>query len=207
MADPANRYEFVTRWEVEATPDEVFSILEEPTALPRWWPSVYLEVTEVDPGGADGVGRVTSFFTKGWLPYTLRWSSRLTGARRPSHIELEAFGDLEGRGVWSLEASGSTCVVTYRWTARAEKPLLKTVSFGLRPFFAANHAWAMARGLESLKLELLRRRAETAGERAKIPDPPAPTPRTATPLLLGAVGVVSAVAGAAVLWRRRPHDF
>ena len=206
MADGANQYEFVTRWEVEATPDEVFSVLEEPAALSRWWPSVYLEVTEVDAGGADGVGRVVSFFTKGWLPYTLRWSARLTGVERPSRIELEAFGDLEGRGAWALEARGPTCVVTYRWTVRAEKPLLKTASFALRPVFAANHEWAMARGLESLKLELLRRRAETAEARERVPPPPAPTPRSGVPLLLGAVGGVSAIVGAGGLWRRRPRD-
>jgi hypothetical protein len=206
-ADDANRYAFVTRWELEATPEEVFSILEEATALPRWWPSVYLEVTEVDAGGADGVGRVVSFFTKGWAPYTLRWSARVLSATRPTHLELEAFGDLQGRGVWAIEAKSPGCVVTYTWTVRAEKPLLKSLSFALKPFFAANHEWAMARGLESLKLELRRRRAETSEERAKVPAPPAPTPRTGVPLLLGAVGVVSAVAGAAALWRRRPRDF
>ena len=207
MGDAANSYEFVTRWEVEATPDEVFSILEEPTALPRWWPSVYLDVTEVEVGGADGVGRVTSFFTKGWLPYTLRWSARLSRAQRPTLIELDAFGDLEGHGVWTLEARGSACLVTYRWTVRAQRALLKTMSFALKPLFAANHEWAMARGLDSLKLELLRRRAETAEQRALIAEPPGPTPRSAMPLMLGTLGVVSAVAGAAVLWRRRPQDF
>ena len=200
MSEPDRSHELVTRWELEATPDEVFSILDEPTALMRWWPSVYLEVTEVDPGGADGVGRVSSFLTKGWLPNTLRWSSRITSAQRPSRIELDAFGDLEGHGVWALEAIGSSCVVTFQWTVRAGSALL-------RPLFAANFGWAMARGRESLALELRRRRAETPDERAKIPDPPVPTPRTALPLLLGTVGAIPAVAGAAVLWRRRPHDF
>lgn len=207
MGDGANQYEFVTRWELEATPDEVFDILEDVTSLPRWWPSVYLEVTEVERGAADGVGRVVSFFTKGWLPYTLRWSARLLGSQRPARIELEAFGDFEGRGLWTLEQSGSLTVVTYRWTVSAEKPLLKTMSFALKPFFAANHEWAMARGLESIKLELLRRRAETAEQRAKVADPPPPTPRTTTPLLIGAVGLLSALVGAASLWRRRPRDF
>ena len=45
----------------------------------------------------------------------------------------------------------------------------------LRPFFAANHRWAMARGEESLALELRRRRARTEAERQAIPAPPRST--------------------------------
>jgi hypothetical protein len=45
----------------------------------------------------------------------------------------------------------------------------------LKPVFAFNHRWAMARGEEGLKLELLRRRAPTAEARATVPPPPGPT--------------------------------
>lgn len=199
----APEYAFTSTWEVEASADEVFAILEDARALPRWWPSVYLDVTEVDAGGADGVGRVHSFFTKGWAPYTLRWSARTTRVDRPKVLELEAFGDLEGHGVWTLEEHGATCSIRYDWTVRAEKAFLKTFSFVLRPAFEANHRWAMARGEASLKLELQRRRATSEDERQAIPAPPPPTPRTPLPMILGAVGTVSAIAGAAVLWRRR----
>ncbi|HEY1905085.1 MAG TPA: hypothetical protein VGG91_03530 [Myxococcaceae bacterium] len=48
------------------------------------------------------------------------------------------------------------------------------MSWLLRPVFAANHRWAMARGEESLALELRRRRARTDAERAAIPAPPGP---------------------------------
>jgi len=41
--------------------------------------------------------------------------------------------------------------------------------------FEANHRWAMARGEESLELELRRRRAGTAAERDSVPAPPGPT--------------------------------
>jgi hypothetical protein len=41
---------------------------------------------------------------------------------------------------------------------RADKPILRYGSFILKPIFAANHRWAMARGEESLARELLRRR-------------------------------------------------
>jgi hypothetical protein len=52
----------------------------------------------------------------------------------------------------------------------AEKPLLKKLSWLLRPAFAANHEWAMRKGLESLELELRRRRGEL-----QVPPPPGPT--------------------------------
>ena len=47
--------------------------------------------------------------------------------------------------------------ITYDWRIRAEKPLLRYLSFLLKPVFSANHRWAMARGEESLKAELARR--------------------------------------------------
>jgi hypothetical protein len=64
--------------------------------------------------------------------------------------------------------------VTYDWLLRADKPLLRRLSWLLKPIFAANHRWAMARGEESLKLELARRRAETPEERARVPAPAGP---------------------------------
>ena len=43
------------------------------------------------------------------------------------------------------------------------------------PIFGANHRWAMARGQESLRLELERRHAKTEAERRAVPAPPPPT--------------------------------
>jgi hypothetical protein len=63
----------------------------------------------------------------------------------------------------------------YDWRIRADKPLLKALSFLLKPIFSANHRWAMSRGLDSLKLALARRRAATPEDAAKIPPPPGPT--------------------------------
>ncbi len=60
------------------------------------------------------------------------------------------------------------------WQVRADKPLLRRLSWLLRPVFAANHNWAMARGEESLKLELARRRATSEAECARVPPPPGP---------------------------------
>lgn len=170
-----NEYHFITRWRVGGSAEEVSEILRDATDLARWWPSVYLEVEELEPGDERGVGRVIGLYTKGWLPYTLRWKFRVTESHHPYGFTLRAFGDFEGTGVWAFEQDGEFVNIIYDWRIRADKPLLKALSFLLKPIFSANHRWAMARGLESLELELARRHAATPEEAARIAPPPGPT--------------------------------
>ena len=149
-------YVFVTQWRVEGTIEEVSEILDDALSLPRWWPSVYLEARKLPDG-------VVDLYTKGWLPYTLRWQFRVTESRKPHGFTLEAFGDLVGRGEWTLTQDGAFADIVYDWRVRADKPILRYGSFIFKPIFAANHRWAMARGEESLKRELLRRRGGALG--------------------------------------------
>jgi hypothetical protein len=169
-------YAFVTRWRVRATAREVAEILGDATSLARWWPSVYLDVKELAPGDPKTrVGRVIGLYTKGWLPYTLRWKFTVTESDPPNGFKLTAEGDFEGTGVWTIRQDGEYVDARYDWRIAANKPLLRYGSFVFRPIFAANHRWAMARGEESLVLELRRRRANTQAERDAVPPPPGPT--------------------------------
>ncbi|GIV97083.1 MAG: hypothetical protein KatS3mg057_1740 [Herpetosiphonaceae bacterium] len=184
-----NDYHFVTTWRVEGTVEEVAEIIGDPIRLVHWWPSVYLDVQELAPGDERGVGRVIALYTKGWLPYTLCWQFRVTEST--SHgFTLEAWGDFTGRGIWTFRQDGPWVDITYDWKIRADKPLLRYLSPLLKPIFSANHHWAMAKGEESLRLELARRRAATPEARDRIPDPPGPTPTSPLPLLAGAVAAL-----------------
>src|SRR6266851_1797176 len=132
----AAEYHFITHWKIKGTAREVADVLGDPLGLVRWWPSVYLEVRELDAGDpVTHVGRVIDLYTKGWLPYTLRWRFTVTESRGVDGFTLVADGD----------------------------------------FVGTNHRWAMARGEESLDLELRRSRATTEEERAAIPAAPRPT--------------------------------
>ncbi|HWB25580.1 MAG TPA: SRPBCC family protein [Chitinophagaceae bacterium] len=171
----ANKYHFITHWKVDATCEEVYRTLEDINTLATWWPSVYLDVKVLRKGQPGGVGKVVALYTKGWLPYTLRWQFTVTQTNFPTGFALTAHGDLTGSGVWTFTRQDATCVVTYDWQIDAEKPLLRYLSFLMKPLFAANHRWAMKKGEESLALELLRRRAAATGEHVNIPPPPKPT--------------------------------
>lgn len=172
----SNEYHFITRWRVQATVQEVGEIIASATDLPRWWPSVYLEVKELEPGDPQtGVGKVIDLYTKGWLPYTLRWTFRIVESEYGRSVTLEAQGDFVGRGVWTFEQDGAWVNITYDWKVRADKPLLRRFSTLMKPIFSMNHEWAMRKGEESLRLELARRRAATEAEREQVPPPPGPT--------------------------------
>jgi hypothetical protein len=179
----ANDYHFVTTWRIAATPDEITAVLGDAAGLGRWWPSVYLKVTVLEAGDENGLGKVVDLWTKGFLPYTLRWRFTVTESDPPHGFKLEASGDFVGRGIWTLRPAaepeaqvGPSTLVTYDWLILAEKGVLKTLSPIMKPIFAANHRWAMARGEQSLRLEIARRHAEDdPAVLAAIPPPPSPT--------------------------------
>ncbi len=170
-----NDYEFVTEWRVAGTIDEVKAVLGDGEALPRWWPSVYVSTRLVAEGEPTGVGREVELHTKGWLPYTLTWTLRITEPITDAGFALTARGDLEGAGRWTFAQDGPEVEIRYDWRVHASKPLLQRLGWLLKPAFAANHRWAMARGEESLRLELRRRRAASDTVRDRVPPPPPPT--------------------------------
>jgi hypothetical protein len=183
----SNEYHFLTRWRVpRATVEEVFAVLVDAEALPNWWPSVYLAVTPVGE-------RAYDLYTKGWLPYTLRWRLIARDADPPHRIEIGAEGDFVGRGIWTLTPDGEDVAVTFDWKLLAEKPLLRLLTPLLRPAFSANHRWAMGKGQISLIREVRRRQGR------KTTPPPGPTSWEPWAALLGAAALMAGLA----IWARR----
>ena len=187
-----NEYHFITHWRVRGSVEQVADILNDAPDLQRWWPAVYLAVKTVEPGDETGVGKVVDLYTKGWLPYTLRWQFRVTESRYPYGSTIRAWGDFVGSGIWTFKQDGEWVDVSYDWKIVAGKPLLRRLSFLLKPVFSANHRWAMARGEESLRLELARRQASSDEELARIPAPPGST-AVSIPAVLTATAIGAAV--------------
>jgi hypothetical protein len=156
---PASEYRFVTRWRLPGTVEQVSDLLGDTETLTRVWPSLYSWAWVVNPGDSRGVGKELLVETKGHLPYTLRWSFRVTESRAPYGYSIEAWGDMVGSGVWTLEPDGDGTRVTYDWRVRAEKLLLKWLSPLLKPIFKSTHDRVMADGETGLRRELERRRA------------------------------------------------
>ena len=131
----SNWYHFVTTWQIPAPARRSADILGDAEGLARWWPSVYLRVRVEAAGDERGLGKVVDLWTKGFLPYTLRWRFEVTKSDPPHGFRLDARGDFVGVGIWTLtpvraagDARGPLTTVTYDWTVIAEKGVLKTFS-------------------------------------------------------------------------------
>lgn len=161
---PANDYQFVTRWHLPGTPEEISALLGDVQTMLRIWPALYSRAQEVQPGDERGVGRVVHVATKGHLPYTLRWSFKVTESWHPYGYSLDAWGDMEGTGVWTMEPDAEGTRVTYDWRVKTNKPLLRWLSPILKPLFKRNHDGVMAAGEAGLRRELQRLHAARTTE-------------------------------------------
>ncbi len=189
------RYAF--RWMLRGHLDEVCAVLCEPVDFSRWWPSAWLESVEAAVGDAHGVGRVVSMRTRGRSPEVLSWAARCTAAA-PTSWTWQLFGDLEGALTLDAFGEGDHVTVTFTWEVSLEQPALRGSLFGARAF-AADLAWMMARGEESLRDELMRRVSDDAIEPRGRVEP------STLHLTLAGVGLAAAVAGiVGILLRRRP---
>jgi hypothetical protein len=115
----------------------------------------------------------------------------------PGSLVIEAKGDLNGRGIWTLMPDGDWTNITYDWRVSADKPIVKLLSPVLKPLFKSSHDWIMDKGEKSLRLEIMRRRAVSEAVRDTIEPPPGPMSIPVVPLAGGAALVA--------LWLLRPR--
>lgn len=200
-----NYYEFPDRWRVEGTVEEVARIVYEGPDYNSWWPGVYLESKELVPGGEHGVGREVEFYERSLLPLKIRWRARVLDAHWPGSMTIEASGAFTGKGEWTLEQDGPRVNIALDWRVHTHSPIEKYGALIIRPIARLNHNWAMTRGEESLRLELLRRRARTPYERAAVPSAPGPAVSASALAAITAAGLAALGGGLAIwrLWSRR----
>ena len=141
----ANDYVFVTLWRIPGNIDRAYRVLDRYQDYPRWWPEVYLRVEPLTPLRKT-VGDKVRPLTRGKFPYKIRWQSEIVQANPPHGFIIRATGDFDGRGIWSLKQQGSEVVLTFDWRLRAQKRLIRNLSWLFKALFRWNHRWAMESG-------------------------------------------------------------
>lgn len=141
-------YSFVDEWFVPASLEDVYALLSCPREYPSWWGDAFL-AADGDPGPA-APGKRARLLTRGWLPYRLRWELVCVAADAPHRLASHIHGDFEGEGIWTIDAVDGGAAVRLEWNVEVRKPLIRHLTWLLRPVFAWNHRWAMARGRERI---------------------------------------------------------
>lgn len=146
-------YLFHTHWRLDTGIERVWEALHAVERWPQWWPYVQ-SVTPLQPGGADGTGALRRIVWTSRLPYRLAFDARVTQSQKPARLAIEARGDLEGTGIWTLSAAGGATDARYEWRVRTTKPWMNLVAPLARPFFNWNHDAVMRAGGEGLARHL-----------------------------------------------------
>ena len=145
MAD----YNFETVWRLRAPIHEVWRALIESEKWPQWWRGV-VSVQTLSAPDAHGIGGRQRFVWRSKLPYSLAFEMQTTRIEEPALIEGTSTGELEGTGTWHLSESDGVTLVRYTWRVRTTKAWMNLLAPLMRPIFAWNHDWVMARGAEGL---------------------------------------------------------
>lgn len=148
-----NGYEFVSVWRIAAPVPLVWEAIRNNREWPKWWRGV-ISVVELDPGDADGVGAVHRSTWKASLPYKLQFDSEVERVEKFSRIEIRAFGELDGNGVWQFHDEGVNTRVRYDWRVFTTKRWMNLLAPAARPLFAWNHNTIMHWGEAGLKHRL-----------------------------------------------------
>lgn len=149
MSSQGAPYSFVTVWRAQAPIDTVWDALFDVDAYPSWWKAV-LSVRELEPGGDDGIGRVSELVWKAPLGYRLRFTLRLDTIDRPTRFGGQAAGDLEGTGYWTLRQEDAVTRVQYDWNVRTNRSWMNLLAPIARPAFASSHNAVMGEGASGL---------------------------------------------------------
>jgi ribosome-associated toxin RatA of RatAB toxin-antitoxin module len=140
-----NQYSFVTIWKIQATLEDVWNVIADAEHYPDWWKAV-VRIEIVDRGDAQGVNFLADQTWKGVLPYRLSFRSRTTAVDYLKSIELEASGDLVGKGKWTFTSAEEIVTVQYNWDVATSQAVLNRLAFALKPILAWNHDEIMCWG-------------------------------------------------------------
>ena len=145
-------YHLVTNWFFNAPIERVWQEITAVEAWPQWW-SCWKQAKLLNPEKRGQVGARIENVVKGSLPYSLRFTTELTGMDVPHVLSAASGGELVGQGQFVLQECDGGTAVTYTWDVGTANPLFNFFGkFGfVRDMIVKNHDYVMASGYRGLK--------------------------------------------------------
>jgi uncharacterized protein YndB with AHSA1/START domain len=146
-------YHYISTWQLQAPIERVWAAISHLEQLPAWYPAVQ-QVQTLTAGDPDGVGTRVRYVLKGRLPMRLAFEATIARVDPPRELELQAEGDLAGRGRWELEQQGEVTTVRYLWDVQTTRPWMNLVAPVARPLFTWNSKGVMLQAGQGLARHL-----------------------------------------------------
>jgi len=132
-------YELLTTWRIDVPLDRVWETIQDADTWPEWWKGV-LKVTKIQDGAENGVGSIRRTTWKRVVPYTLEFDSEIMRVEHERYIEVRAFGELDGAGIWHFMSDDPLRTrVDYNWQVRTTKSWMNALAPIAKPIFRLNH--------------------------------------------------------------------
>jgi uncharacterized protein YndB with AHSA1/START domain len=180
-------FHLVSHWRLQATLDEVWQLVARPEDFPRWWPAAFTYSLPIQTGDETGAAKVVRLEGRGFLPLLLRWHAVATHVEPAQRLVNRVWGDFEGDETWVLSGDGGWVDLEHQLNVDFRSAVIRGFGPLGRALLAANHRWSMARGEESMILELRRRSALAE----PVPHAPAGISRKTWALALGGAGLIA----------------
>ncbi len=145
--DDGPEYVFRSQWRVGASPDEVYTTLQDVAGYPSWWPQV-VGARWLD----DDSGEVRC---RSLLPYDLSFVVHRE-VEDPVQRVLRArmSGDLAGMSQWTITPDGDGSVAVFDEEVDVHKRLVRAAGRFARPALRFNHDLMMRAGEKGLRRQL-----------------------------------------------------
>jgi len=108
------KYSFVTRWQLNASLQEVWDAIYNSLEWPQWWKGA-VSVIEIEKNDENGINGIRNYTWRSALPYKLNFNMRLIENKPLESLKGVAFGELQGDGEWLFTQRGSLVCVQYNW--------------------------------------------------------------------------------------------
>ncbi len=141
---------FDRRFELRATPQQLWAVLEQTDRYPVWWS--WLRELE---GGELREGATARLLVQAPLPYKLRLEVHVDRVVAHELVETRVRGDLDGPARLEVQDAPHGCIARLAWSLELRDSLLRPLSLVARPAMIWAHDRVIEVGLREFERRAL----------------------------------------------------
>lgn len=153
-------FEINSCWDIDVNISELDFVIDEPRLITNWWAAVFLKVEILGGSYYSDEGLKVRLWTKGLMPHSFKFLARVFHDKTKNQVMVKTDGDFNGIGTISISPIGrNQSQIHINWRTCVNNHYLYPLMMLVKPIFIANHKWAMRRGEQGIKQELLHRKS------------------------------------------------